>query len=51
MLLEAFGAEAIDRIEDKLLVEPLRNRLAAWLGTRDADVSRSVRRKIVKAKT
>jgi Fe-S cluster assembly protein SufD len=34
MLLEAFGAEAIDRIEDKLLVEPLRNRLAAWLGTR-----------------
>jgi Fe-S cluster assembly protein SufD len=34
MLLEAFGAEAIDRIEDKLLVEPLRDRLAAWLGTR-----------------
>jgi Fe-S cluster assembly protein SufD len=32
MLLEAFGAEAIDRVEDKLLVEPLRNRLAAWLG-------------------
>jgi Fe-S cluster assembly protein SufD len=34
MLLEAFGAEAIDRIEDKLLIEPLRDRLAAWLGTR-----------------
>jgi Fe-S cluster assembly protein SufD len=34
MLLEAFGAEAIDRIEDKLLAEPLRDRLAAWLGTR-----------------
>ena len=34
MLLEAFGAEAIDRIEDKLLVEPLRDRLAAWLGAR-----------------
>ena len=34
MLLEAFGGEAIDRIENKLLVEPLRNRLAAWLGAR-----------------
>jgi Fe-S cluster assembly protein SufD len=34
MLLEAFGAEAIDRIGDKLLVEPLRDRLAAWLGVR-----------------
>jgi Fe-S cluster assembly protein SufD len=34
MLLEAFGAEAIERIEDKLLVEPLRDRLAAWLGAR-----------------
>jgi Fe-S cluster assembly protein SufD len=34
MLLEAFGGEAIDKIEDKLLVEPLRNRLAAWLGAR-----------------
>ena len=48
MLLEAFGAEAIDRIEDKLLVEPLRDRLAAWLGT---DVSRSISRETVKAKT
>jgi Fe-S cluster assembly protein SufD len=34
MLLEAFGAEAIDRIEDELLTERLRDRLAAWLGTR-----------------
>jgi Fe-S cluster assembly protein SufD len=34
MLLEAFGAESIDRIEDKLLVEPLRERLTAWLRTR-----------------
>ena len=34
MLLEAFGAEAIDKIEDKLLVEPLRERLTTWLGTR-----------------
>jgi Fe-S cluster assembly protein SufD len=34
MLLEAFGGESIDRIEDKLLVEPLRARLTAWLGTR-----------------
>ncbi|HEY3622251.1 MAG TPA: SufD family Fe-S cluster assembly protein [Roseiarcus sp.] len=34
MLLEAFGAESIDRIEDKLLVDPLRDRLAAWLRTR-----------------
>jgi Fe-S cluster assembly protein SufD len=34
MLLQAFGAEAIDRLEDKLLVEPLCDRLAVWLGTR-----------------
>jgi Fe-S cluster assembly protein SufD len=34
MLLEAFGAEALERIEDKLLVEPLRARLAGWLGER-----------------
>jgi hypothetical protein len=34
MLLEAFGGESIDRLEDKLLVEPLRARLAAWLATR-----------------
>jgi Fe-S cluster assembly protein SufD len=36
MLLEAFGGESIDRIEDELLVGPLRARLAAWLGTRKA---------------
>jgi Fe-S cluster assembly protein SufD len=36
MLLEAFGGEAIDRIEDKSLVDPLRARLAAWLETRKA---------------
>jgi Fe-S cluster assembly protein SufD len=34
LLLEAFGGESIDRIEDTLLVEPLRARLAAWLETR-----------------
>ena len=36
MLLEAFGGESIDRIEDKSLVDPLRARLAAWLETRKA---------------
>jgi Fe-S cluster assembly protein SufD len=36
MLLEAFGGESIDRIEDGLLVGPLRARLAAWLETRKA---------------
>jgi Fe-S cluster assembly protein SufD len=36
MLLEAFGGESIDRIEDELLVDPLRARLAAWLETRKA---------------
>jgi Fe-S cluster assembly protein SufD len=36
MLLEAFGGEAIDRVEDKLLVDALRARLTAWLGTRKA---------------
>jgi Fe-S cluster assembly protein SufD len=34
MLLEAFGGEAVDRIEDKLLVDPLRARLAVWLRAR-----------------
>jgi Fe-S cluster assembly protein SufD len=37
MLLEAFGGESIDRINDKLLVGPLRARLAAWLETRKAN--------------
>jgi Fe-S cluster assembly protein SufD len=36
MLLEAFGVEAIDRIGDKSLVDPLRARLAAWLEARKA---------------
>jgi Fe-S cluster assembly protein SufD len=36
MLLEAFGGESIDRIEDELLVGPLRARLAAWLSMRKA---------------
>ena len=31
MLLEAFGGESIDRIEDELLIEALRARLRAWL--------------------
>ena len=34
MLLEAFGAESIDRIGDELLASPLRARLNAWLGSR-----------------
>lgn len=34
MLLEAFGRESIDRIEDERLIDPLRARLAAWLGAR-----------------
>ena len=34
MLLEAFGAESIDRIEDESLTGPLRARLAAWLDAR-----------------
>jgi Fe-S cluster assembly protein SufD len=34
MLLEAFGEESIDRIEDKSLADPLRARLAAWLEAR-----------------
>jgi Fe-S cluster assembly protein SufD len=36
MLLEAFGGESIDRVEDKLLVDALRARLTAWLGPRKA---------------
>ena len=36
MLLEAFGAESIDRIEDGLLIGALRARLSAWLGSREA---------------
>jgi Fe-S cluster assembly protein SufD len=34
LLLEAFGGESIDRIEDELLVGPLRARLGRWLETR-----------------
>ena len=34
MLLEAFGGESIDRIEDELLIDALRARLRAWLGSR-----------------
>jgi Fe-S cluster assembly protein SufD len=34
MLLEAFGQESIDRIEDELLIGALRARLSAWLGSR-----------------
>jgi Fe-S cluster assembly protein SufD len=37
MLLEAFGGESIDRINDELLVGPLRTRLTAWLETRKAN--------------
>ena len=31
MLLEAFGAEAIDRVGDEALIGALRGRLSAWL--------------------
>jgi Fe-S cluster assembly protein SufD len=42
MLLEAFGAEAIARLDDEALAEGLRARLAAWLaGRRAAGTSRS----------
>ena len=34
MLLEAFGVEAIDRVEDEGLAEALKARLAAWLAKR-----------------
>ncbi len=34
MLLEAFGGESIDRIENELLIDALRARLTAWLGSR-----------------
>ena len=34
MLLEAFGGESIDRIENELLIEGLRARLGVWLGSR-----------------
>ena len=34
MLLEAFGGESIDRIEDAVLAVALRARLSAWLGLR-----------------
>jgi Fe-S cluster assembly protein SufD len=34
MLLEAFGGESIDRIEDELLIEALRAQLRAWLASR-----------------
>ena len=36
MLLEAFGAEAIARVEDEALAETLRRDLANWLGARRA---------------
>ncbi len=36
MLLEAFGGDPIDRIEDKCLVDPLRAILVAWLDARKA---------------
>jgi Fe-S cluster assembly protein SufD len=33
MLLEAFGGESIDRVEDELLIGALRTRFSAWLGS------------------
>ena len=34
MLLEAFGAEAIERVADAKLAEALRERMRAWLAER-----------------
>ena len=34
MLLEAFGVEAIDRVEDETIAEALRERMRAWLAAR-----------------
>ena len=34
MLLEAFGADAIDRVEDETVAEYLRERMRAWLAAR-----------------
>ncbi|MFZ0207098.1 MAG: SufD family Fe-S cluster assembly protein, partial [Roseiarcus sp.] len=34
MLLEAFGADAIDRVEDVKIAEALRERMRAWLAAR-----------------
>jgi len=34
MLLEAFGGEAIERVEDVALVEALRTSFRAWLASR-----------------
>ena len=36
MLLEAFGVEAIDRVDDEALAQSLRARLAAWLAGRQS---------------
>ncbi len=40
MLLEAFGREAIDRVEDEMLAEALCASLCAWLGSRGATAPR-----------
>jgi Fe-S cluster assembly protein SufD len=37
MLLEAFGGESVDQINDRFLVGPLRARLAVWLKARKAN--------------
>jgi Fe-S cluster assembly protein SufD len=34
MLLEAFGGESIDRVEDEVLIDALRARLREWLNSR-----------------
>jgi len=37
MLLEAFGADAIDRVEDEVVAEGLRERMRAWLAARSKE--------------
>ncbi len=43
MLLEAFGAEAINRVEDEALAEGLRARLAVWLAGRSRTAAKEAR--------
>jgi hypothetical protein len=43
MLLEAFGAEAINRVEDETLAEGLLARLAVWLAGRSRTAGKEAR--------
>jgi Fe-S cluster assembly protein SufD len=41
MLLEAFGADAIDRVEDETIAEFLRARMRAWLASRSREEAKT----------